>query len=340
MKIIELPTFEESKQSYDLLEARLKKFFRDHFYIPLLKELNLPKKTIQNAKDPNALKQALFEGRISFSGGRFSGKFNANISKELKAIGAKFDRTSGTFKLPLKNIPVEIKQLISASDLKFQQTLQKLDRKLAQVIPEELAENFKCADIFDRTLFKADTAFQKNVKNITVVPELSASAREKVSFEWQNNMKLSIRGWTEDQIKDMRKQVYEQITTGARREDLIPPIEKITRTIQKSHEQSLNKSKFLAHQESRLLIAKFKETRYTDAGISEYMWRCVHRPFDTRPDQHVLGNVRYSHGLLNGKIFKWSNPPLSTNPGQPARYNNPGQDFNCRCFARPILRKK
>src|ERR1700677_2373707 len=140
MKIFELKPIEENPSIYDELEKRLKKFFKEIIYIPIIKELNLPQKTLKNAKQLSPLKDALFTGKVSFTGGTFSGKFNAGISKDLRALGAKFDRKSGTYKLPLKEVPTEIKQLISASDLKFQQTMQKLDKKLSQIIPEELAE--------------------------------------------------------------------------------------------------------------------------------------------------------------------------------------------------------
>lgn len=337
--IVELKTFEESPATYDELEDRLNEFFLKFLYIPLVQEIDLPKNIIRNAKK-NPLTDALYRGRVTYSAGAFRGKFNAQISKELKALGAKFDRKTSSYKLPEDEIPTQVKQLISAGDLHFQTQMSKLDDKLAKVIPEELAENFKCADIFDKTLHKADTSFRKNIRNITVTPELTESQRAKIATDWQNNMKLYIKDWTEKQIKELRSKIYEDITAGARRESLIPPILKITKTIQSSHEQALNKAKFLAHQESRLMMAKFKEVRYKDAGIQEYIWRCVHRPFDNTPGHHSPGNVRYSHGILNGKIFKFSDPPVTTNPGEPSRRNNPGQDYRCRCFARPILRKK
>lgn len=340
LEIIELPVMEESKSTYDLLEKKLKKFFREKIYIPILKELNLPQKLIKNAANPNPLADALFTGKITYTGGRFSGEFNAEISKALKALGAVFDRKTSTYKLPESQLPAELKANVSASQVKFQEKMAKLDKKLAGIIPDELAKEFKCADLFDQTLFKADKSFQKNVKKITVTPTLSESARKRISTEWQDNMQLWIKDWTGEQIQKLRSDIYEHVVSGGRREALVPPILKITKTIQGSHDEAVNKAKFLAHQETRLLMAKFKEVRYTDAGIHEYIWRCVHRPHDASPKVHIPGNVRYSHGQLDGKIFRFDSPPISTNPGEPARRNNPGQDYNCRCFSRPILRKK
>lgn len=339
-EIIELKPIEESPFAYDQIEARLKKFFRERIYLPLLRQIQLPQKTIQNAAHPNALMDALFTGRVIYSNGGFSGKFNASISQELRALGASFDRRTGSYRLPEGDLPSEMKAVIGASQAKFQEKMIQVDEHLAKIMPEELAQQFKCADIFDQTLYKADKNFQKNVKNITVSPPLTVDQRQRVADEWQNNMKLWIKDWTVDQIKTLRAKIFEDVMSGMRREGHIPPILKITKTIQESHEQAMNKAKFLAHQETRLLMAKFKEVRYTDSGIHEYIWRTVHRPKDADPLHHTPGNVRYSHGILDGKVFRWDNPPVTTHAGEPVRKNNPGQDYRCRCAARPILRKK
>ena len=88
-------------------------------------------------------------------------------------------------------------------------------------------------------------------------------------------------------------------------------------------------------------MAKYKETKYVAAGVPEYRWGCVKMPHQSSPQAiYKPGDVRYSHGILEGKIFSWNNPPITTPPGEPERRNNPGQDYNCRCFAIPIVRFK
>lgn len=338
MKTIELKPIQESLKDYDDLEKRIEKFFRESIYIPILKQLQLPKKTIKNTAHANALMDALFTGQIIYSTGTFSGKFNASISRELRNIGAKFDRKTSSYKLEESKIPIEFRNVISASKVHFQKRMEELDETLAKLIPEELAKQFKCQDLFDKALWKADREFKKNVKNIAVTPSVSKEQREKISKAWQDNLQLYIKGWTEKQIKDIRKQIYEDVSGGTRRKSLIPAIYKVTKTIQKSHEEALNKAKFLAHQESRLMMAAFKQTRYEEAGSKSYIWRCVKRPHDESPKQHTPGNVRYTHGKLDQKEIKWSEPPITSNPGESVRRNHAGQDYNCRCFSRPIIK--
>lgn len=337
---VELPVFQESNSDYDDLEARIKKFFLEHFYYPLLAELGIPKTTIQNAPHKNPLMDALYRQKVVFKHGRFGGTFSSSISKELRKIGAIYDAKTKTYQIREAMLPSDVKSVIAAADYTFMRKMAKIDKKLATIVPEELAEKFKCSDIFDKSLWKADVKFKENVKNIAVVPTLTPSQRKKVSDDWENNLKLPIKNFTEEQIKTLRKEIYEHVMGGGRHEQLISPIKLITDTFQKNHSKSLEKAKFLAKQETRLLMAKFKEVKYQDAGVHEYIWRCVHRPHDPTPLDHTLGNVRYSHGLLEGKIFRFDDPPITTNPGQSVRRNNPGTDYRCRCFARPIKRLK
>lgn len=317
---------------FDKIESRIKEVLKHEIYLPLLKEFKISsKKRLINSKYD--LIDAMKEGHVTYSKGSFKGKFNALISKELRKIGAKWDSKTSSYKIKLSDIPSEIRYAISASDISFQEKLSKIDKKLSQILPENVADKVKTSDIFDRTLWQADQDFQKTLSKITVAPQLTDERRAKIAEEWQNNMDLWIKNFTEKEIVELRKKVQDSIFSGNRYESLL-------KGIQSSYNVTVRKAKFLARQETNLLLAKFKEVRYTDAGVNEYIWGCVHMPKDKTPAQHTPGNVRYSHGILEGKIFRWDNPPITTPPGEPARRNNPGQDYNCRCFARPIIRFK
>lgn len=84
------------------------------------------------------------------------------------------------------------------------------------------------------------------------------------------------------------------------------------------------KAKFLARQETSLLMSKYQEERFKDLGITHYKWSGADDQRE-RPD----------HKLLNGKIFRFDDPPV-TNRSTGAK-NNPGEDFNCRCIAIAIV---
>ena len=65
------------------------------------------------------------------------------------------------------------------------------------------------------------------------------------------------------------------------------------------------------------LNGQLTKERQTDLGVEQYIWRTVG---DER--------VREEHEILDGEVFSWDNPP---EPGQP------GDDYQCRCTAEPIL---
>jgi SPP1 gp7 family putative phage head morphogenesis protein len=77
------------------------------------------------------------------------------------------------------------------------------------------------------------------------------------------------------------------------------------------------------------MIAAYKKEKYTSAGVNKYKWRCV--------AGSPLHPVRPSHKALNGKIFSFDDPPITTMPGEPVRRNNPREDYGCRCHAVPIV---
>lgn len=329
-KVKILRPIKDDASFYDIIEKRIKAVFRREIYFPILKQFKLaaPQKFLNSKED---LIEAMKDGHVTYSRGAFRGKFNASVSRELRAMGAIWDRKQAAYKIKISDIPKDVFFAISTTEVFFADRLKKIDRKLAQILPEEIAESVKTADIFDRMLWKANQDFEQTLKNITVAPQLTDARRAKIADEWQNNMDLWIRNFTEKEIIELRKTVQDSIFAGNRYQSLIAGI-------QASYNVTARKARFLARQETNLLLAKFKETRYTDAGVNEYIWGCVHMPKDQTPQQRTPGNVRYSHGILEGKVFKWSDPPITTAPGEKERRNNPGQDYNCRCFARPVVR--
>lgn len=327
-KIIELKAIKETTEDYETVEKRIKELLKREIYIPLLRELKIPNKTLKNAREEeDALIDAIHRGQITFSKGVFSGRFSAQVSKELKRLGAQWDRKTGTFRILQSSLSLNIRIAVSTSEFRFKEKLSEIDRKLAQIVPEELAGKLKVADAFDRTLWKVEKDFQSSVKNITVAPQLTDKERARVAAEWQDNMHLWIKDFAEKEIIELRKSMQESVFTGNRYGSMV-------KTIQESYGVSANKAKFLARQETSLLMAKYKQVRYQESGIDEYHWYHVagspNHP--VRPIHKALGDA-----LVSGKkkVYRFSDPPIVDKDGQ---RKNPGQDYNCRCTARPIIR--
>lgn len=320
-RVIELRPIKESTEDYDEIEKRISELFKREIYLPLIREFSESASILKNEK--TALIAAIHSGRITFNRGTFSGRINSAISKEIKSLGGVWSRVEQVWKIPLAQLPMEVQNAISASAFNYQRKIETIDKKLSKIVPEELADKLKIEKLFDSTIWKVDKEFHQTVKGITVAPKLSKEHAKRVAIEWQTNMKLWIKEFTEKQIVELRKDMQATIESGNRYGSAIDKIKA-------SYGVTRRKAKFLAKQETSLLMTKFKEVRYQDAGVNEYRWGCV-----TGTPAHP---VRPWHKALEGKTFRWDDPPVTTKPGEAQRRNNPGQDYNCRCFARPVVR--
>ena len=91
-----------------------------------------------------------------------------------------------------------------------------------------------------------------------------------------------------------------------------------------SGEITVNRARLIARTETARTGSVLTQVRAEHVGSEAYYWR-------TAED----AAVREDHRLLNGKIFKWNDPPIA-NRANGARAH-PGQIYNCRCFPQPIL---
>ena len=316
-KEIYLPIIPDSSKDWDELEMMIRKLFRDEIYMPILKEVGMTRKALHNA--PTKLADALRSGRITFSRGTFSGRLSSQISRELRELGARFDRKTGTYKIELSSLPYDVRAQISVSASKWAEKVAKIDEKLAQILPDELAAKLKADKFFDKTIWKTEKNFQKSVEGITIAPVLTDYQRKHIASDWTNNLQLYIKEFTEKETKGLRHEMAKTVFAGDRYGSAV-------KTIQDSYGVSVNKAKFLARQETNLLMSKFKQTRYQEAGVEFYKWVCV--------AGSKLHPVRPDHKKNDGHIFRFDDPPTVNKQGD---RKNPKQDYNCRCTARAMV---
>lgn len=137
-----------------------------------------------------------------------------------------------------------------------------------------------------------------------------------------------IKTISHDMLNDMRADVSEGYIEGLRSEE-------IAERIQHDYNVTQAKAKMLARDQVAKLNGKITRAQQEDAGVTEYIWRTVG---DER--------VRPGHDRLNGKKFKWDDPPeiyewASKKDGggwkDTGRRCNPMEDYNCRCIALPVF---
>src|SRR4051812_22070882 len=101
--IKELQPIKETSDDFEAVEEKIRKLFRDEIYYPLLADLNASKSTIKNSADD--LARAIEAGTIEFDQGLFTGKFNATLSRELRKIGAVWDKRKNGYRILLRSLP-------------------------------------------------------------------------------------------------------------------------------------------------------------------------------------------------------------------------------------------
>lgn len=300
---------------------------------PLIELLD-PKKKIENRKDAeDELTKALASGRIKYRSGVFTGRFSVKLSKAIMAMGGKWSKRKDGFVIK----PAEIKKKdqarinkgVKAFDRKYDRIQKAIERFQAD-LPAEISKKVKSKQVFDKSIRTMDDLVSKAIKSVSVTPRLSEKTISDLARDWSESTEREIKSWsmhmTEDLQRkltvDLRKNVQKHISSGGRFEDMLD-------TVMKTVGVTKRKAYFIARQETKLMLASLKGSRLTQAGAKRYRWKCV-----AGSAKHP---VRPRHKALDGQIFAWSNPPRTSEDGEPARYNNPGEDYNCRCLAIPIL---
>ena len=128
-----------------------------------------------------------------------------------------------------------------------------------------------------------------------------------------------IKSIPKDTLSEMQGIVSQGFQTGA-------TLTSIEKEIRNTYHVKRSSAKLLARDQIAKLNGELTKQQQTDAGVEEYIW-----------SDSGDGRVRESHHALNGKRFRWDDPPVVTPPGKPVRRCHPGQDYQCRCVALPVF---
>lgn len=320
-KTITLKPIREKKEYAEKIQKRILELLIKELFEPLVDILG-DDLVLQNS-NVTPLQKAIMRGDVTFSQGRFRGSFTSSITKELKAMGASFDKENKLWRIQYTRIPPTIRTTIDSSMARLESKFHKINEKLKKIDASKITENLELQDIFSTSIWDLDKQFKSSVKNITVSPQFTEEEVKKIAARYSDNMKLSIQGFIKDEVKRLRAQVTGNALKGLRYEGLISSIET-------SYGVSHSKAKFLARQETNLLTHNIHQAKAESIGSESYMWQAV---IGT-----PLHPTRKRHAELSGSIQRWDKPPIVTEPGQKVIRANPGIVWNCRCVARPIIK--
>ena len=315
-----LATIDLKDEHIRLIAKELKDFWSDLIYKQIIAIIrkHLPVKAKLSTSD-NLLAK-INNGSIVYDGEYFYGSFDARSSKELRELGAKWDAKKKGFRLNAAKITPDIKSAMSSSQDRLEKVNDEINGALAR-IDEGLEEKIK--ELRITSIKKVTGDLEKQAKKaldaVGLKYAMDPEQKERLEEEYTESIKPYIQEFTKKQTLDLRSDVEENATAGYRYDNLI-------NRIQKRYDVSQSKAEFLAQQETSMYMAKFRKDRFMEAGCEYYEWRTSH---DVR--------VRESHKHLDGRIFRFGDPPI-VDPAT-GRKAEPGEDFRCRCKAIPVLKK-
>lgn len=114
----------------------------------------------------------------------------------------------------------------------------------------------------------------------------------------------------------VHEKALEALSTGARANQL-------AEEIMQTGQVTKSRANLIARTETARAATTFTMVRSQYIGSDSYIWR-------TARDRRV----RLLHRKLEGKIFRWDDPPVS---GERGERSHPGCIYNCRCFPEVII---
>ena len=298
------------------VEDELLKVLYDSIFKPVLDILGVRTKArVNNLAD---LRDALRSGRIFWQDGFFYGQFNATVAKALRDVGATFNGTKKAYKLDMGKIPMDLKtDIIIGKGMNRDKT-----ERILKALRESQGMKLVVGTGMEETIKDLDGQFIKTLKvlpeNIQIPMQLTDRQKANILSDYTNNINLYINDWKQEAIERLREKTQKNAALGYR-------ADRLANIVKSEFGVSKNKAKFLARQETGLFVSKYREERYTNAGIKEYIWSCS---LDER--------VRPDHKALHHTKWSWDSPPIVDRSS--GRRGNPGEDFGCRCLALPVVK--
>lgn len=260
------------------------------------------------SRSASALEKALADGSVVYRQGKFTGKFTAAISKELKTMGATFQSTFSGWSIPITLVPNKISNLAyKAQELKGR-WISVLQAEVKKAVTSPIA-----AAVLPLIYLGLVSKVSKEIEQTT---ERAVPIVQKDPAPFTMSIQEAIKGFT-----DSEQKVINGLLDKATKEDW--EISKLESALMGRVGIGKDRAKFIAKQGMAIAATDLKAKIYPEIGLPKYRWQ-------TQRD----GRVRSDHAILDGEIFDWSNPPLvNSSTGMHA---HPGQDWRCRCAAVPV----
>lgn len=299
-------------------------FWWSNIYLPLLeiikKHSGVAVKTKYNVRKA-ALLRALEDSVVTYQDGFFVGQFNAEISKDCRSLGAEWNKTKKAFKIALVLLPQDIHNAIRSGEEKLRKLSEEIKAKLKEIDTVQLKAKLNFVDYAQGIVQDLQKQLRKTLASAITVPmEFTPEIEKRLAEGYSAELNSYTDDFSKETIDRLHEVVRENVSEGFR-------ADKLAKVLRSDFDvKSKQKAKFLAKQETSILVSNYREARYTELGLDKYMW-------STSKDSAV----RPDHKDLDGRVFEWDKPPI-TDKATGSR-NNPGKDWGCRMRIHPCNRR-
>lgn len=315
MTITAIKDFKIKEAYTKLVEKALYSYLWEGIYKPMFEILNIKPVVAKNSL--NIIAEALRDEKITYYDGIFraKNKFTNAQSVQLQKWGAVWDRREKGYRLPEDRLPDELRVTIAEMRINAENQIKLLQGYIQQVeanmpyIVESMVFDNEIKTILD----DAGNEVKKNIRTLNIIePELSEQQKEEIAKAYTNNMRdYVIKDFANERIPEMRAKIQELVLQGYRQD-------KIQELLQKEYGFMARKAKFLAQNETTIMLAEYKKVTYKEMGFDKFIWRTI-----------TDGRERELHKTLNGTVWRYDDPPvIDERTGQRGL---PGQTYNCRC---------
>lgn len=178
----------------------------------------------------------------------------------------------------------------------------------AEAITDKIMQSV--ADNNKRAWAQMSTAIGKELRKTMAESAVGAVARQRQKEQVELIKSLPLEAGLRAQ------KLSQEAMMGSRRASEVA--EELART----EEVTASRATLIARTEIAKANASLTQARAQYVGATHYIWR-------TAED----ADVRDSHAQMDGKIFRFDDPPYVEGEGN----HGPGEIYNCRCYAEPII---
>lgn len=320
MAITAIKDFKIKEAYTKLVEKALFSYLWEGIYKPMFEILALKPVVAKNSM--NVIIEALRDGKLIYVDGGFKAKekFTNAQSSQLLKWGAKWDRIKKMYRISVEMLPESLRIYLAEAEINNELKINQIQEYLRLV--EENMPYIVDSMVFDTEvktiLDDAGNEVKQNVKKIAVIePELSEQQKAEIARTYTENVRrYVIKDFANERIPEMRRKIQELVLQGYR-------MDKVQALLQKEYGFMAKKAKFLAQNETTIMLSEYKKVTYKKMGFNKFIWKTI-----------LDGKERPLHQALHNTVWSYDDPPIIDE--RTGVKGLPGQTYNCRCEQVPF----